>query len=145
VGYRWFDTKNIEPQYPFGFGLSYTMFEYSGLKLVPGETGVTVEFELKNTGAVAGAEVAQVYVHPEGPGVARPEKELKGFQKVFLKAGETQKVSIPLKRGAFAYYSPDQKSWVAEKGDYKIVVGGSSRDAALTGDYQLAETVAEKD
>ncbi|MGD0743714.1 MAG: glycoside hydrolase family 3 C-terminal domain-containing protein [Verrucomicrobiota bacterium] len=169
VGYRWFDTKNIEPQYPFGFGLSYTTFEYSGLKLVPGETGVTVEFELKNTGAVAGAEVAQVYVHPEKPaalryaqspkgaslaapyrhpenaGVPRPEKELKGFQKVFLQAGQTQKVSIPLKRGAFAYYSPDQKSWVAEKGDYKIIVGGSSRDPALTGDYRLAETVAEKD
>ncbi|MGD0743742.1 MAG: glycoside hydrolase family 3 C-terminal domain-containing protein [Verrucomicrobiota bacterium] len=145
VGYRWFDAKNIEPQFPFGFGLSYTTFEYSGLKLVPRETGVTVEFQIKNTGAVAGAEVAQVYVHPEKPSVPRPEKELKGFERVFLKAGEAQTVSIPLNRSAFAYYSPDHKSWVAEKGDYKILVGGSSRDPALTGDYQLAETDEGKD
>jgi beta-glucosidase len=145
VGYRWFDAKNIEPLFPFGFGLSYTTFEYWGLKLVPGETGVTAEFEIKNTGAVAGAEVAQLYVHPEKPGVPRPEKELKGFKKVFLKAGETQTVSIPLNRGAFAFYSPEQKSWVAEKGDFKILVGGSARDLALQGDYRLVETVAEKD
>jgi beta-glucosidase len=145
VGYRWFDAKNIEPLFPFGFGLSYTTFEYWGLKLVPGETGVTAEFEIKNTGAVAGAEVAQLYVHPEKPGVPRPEKELKGFKKVFLKAGETQTVSIPLNRGAFAFYSPEQKSWVAEKGDFKILVGGSARDPALQGDYRLVETVAEKD
>src|ERR1035437_10321897 len=145
VGYRWFDAKNIEPLFPFGFGLSYTTFEYWGLKLVPGETGVTAEFEIKNTGAVAGAEVAQLYVHPEKPGVPRPEKELKGFKKVFLKAGETQTVSIPLNRGAFAFYSPEQKSWVAEKGDFKILVGGSARDPALQGNFRLAETVAEKD
>ena len=145
VGYRWFDTKHIEPLFPFGFGLSYTTFEYSNLKLVPGEAGVTVEFEIKNTGAVAGAEVAQVYVHPETPGVLRPEKELKGFKKTFLKPGETQTVSIPLDKKAFSFYNPDKKGWVAEKGGYKILVGGSSRDLVLQGGYQLAETVFDKD
>jgi beta-glucosidase len=150
VGYRWYDAKNIEPLFPFGFGLSYTTFKYSNLRLVASNndtngTMVTAQFEIENTGTVAGAEVAQLYVHPKTPGVMRPQKELKGFKRVFLKAGETQTVSIPLNQGAFAYYDPDKKSWMAEKGDYKIQVGGSSRDAALTGDYRLAETVADKD
>jgi beta-glucosidase len=83
-------------------------------------------------------------VHPEKPSVQRPEKELKGFTKVFLKPGETQTVSIPLDRGAFAFYSPEQKSWVAEKGDFKILVGSSARDLALQAEYQLAETALEK-
>jgi beta-glucosidase len=145
VGYRWFGAKNIEPLFPFGFGLSYTKFEYSNLKLMSGDTGVTAQFEVKNTGAVAGAEVAQLYIHPENPSVTRPEKELKGFKKVLLNAGETQTISIPLKPGAFAFYDPDKKGWVAEKGDYKILVGGSSRDIALQDSYRLAETVFEKD
>ena len=140
MGYRWFDTKNIEPQFPFGFGLSYTTFEYSNLKLVPTETGLTAEFEIKNTGQVAGAEVVQLYVHPEKPSVLRPEKELKGFKKVFLKPGEKQAVSIPLTRTAFAFYSPEHKSWVAERGDYQIIVGGSSRDLRLQGIFQLMES-----
>ena len=145
VGYRWFEAKKIEPLFPFGFGLSYTTFEYSNLKLVPGDAGVTAEFEIKNAGAVAGAEVAQLYIHPENPTVTRPEKELKGFKKVFLKAGETQTVSIPLIRSAFAFYDPDKKGWVAEKGGFKILVGGSSRDIALRSNYSLAETIFEKD
>jgi len=135
VGYRWFDTKNVEPQFPFGFGLSYTEFEYSNLRLVPMESGLTVEFEIRNSGKVAGAEVAQLYVHQEKSSVLRPEKELKGFRKLFLKPGQTETVSIPLTRTAFAYYSPEQKAWVAEKAGFKIMVGSSSRDIRLDGPY----------
>jgi len=145
VGYRWYDTKHIEPLFPFGFGLSYTTFAYSNLKLVPDASGVTAQFDIKNTGAVAGAEVAELYVHAQNSSVSRPDKELKGFQRVFLKPGETQTVFIPLKPGAFSFYRPDDKSWVAEKGDYQILVGGSSRDLPLQGDYSLAATVVEKD
>jgi beta-glucosidase len=141
VGYRWFDTKNIEPQFPFGFGLSYTTFEYSNLKLVGG-TGtnspvVTAQFEIRNTGAIAGAEVAQLYIHQKNPSLPRPEKELKGFKKVFLKPGETQTVSIPLEKNAFAFYDPAQKSWGAEKDDFEIAIGSSSRDMRLQGNLHL--------
>lgn len=140
MGYRWFDTKNIEPLFPFGHGLSYTAFEYSNLKLTPTETGVTAEFEIRNSGQVEGAEVVQLYVHPVKPGVLRPEKELKGFKKIFLKPGERQTVSVPLSKAAFAFYSPELKSWVAEQGAYKILAGGSSRNLPLQGEFQLAET-----
>ena len=144
VGYRWFDTKNIEPQFPFGFGLSYTTFEYSNLKLVAG-TGTNsplmmAQFEIKNTGLVAGAEIAQLYIHQKKPSLARPEQELKGFKKVFLKPGETQTISIPLNRSAFAFYDPARGGWVAEKDDFEIAIGASSRDLRLKGPFQLPET-----
>ena len=149
VGYRWFDAKKIEPLFPFGYGLSYTKFKYSGLKLVPDKDAknpaVTVEFDITNTGKREGAEVAEVYVQELNPSVTRPVKELKGFTKVSLKPGERRKISVRLDRSAFAFYDPDKKGWVAEKGGFKILVGGSSRDLALQGTYQLPETVLEKD
>ena len=149
VGYRWFDTKKIEPLFPFGYGLSYTTFKYSGLKLVPDKDAahpaVTIEFTLANTGKREGAEVAQVYVQPLHPSVTRPLKELKGFARVSLKPGEKRKVSIRLEQNAFSFYDPDKNGWVAEKGGYKILVGGSSRDIALQGNCRLAETAFEKD
>ena len=149
VGYRWFDAKKIEPLFPFGYGLSYTKFEYSGLKLTPDKDpknpGVTVEFEIANTGDREGAEAAQIYVQEMKPSVARPLKELKGFAKVLLKPGQSQNVSVRLDQGAFAFYDTDKKGWVAEKGDFSILVGRSSRDIALRGNYQLAETVFERD
>ena len=143
VGYRWFDTKNIEPLFPFGYGLSYTRFEYSNLRLKPrtDEKGViTAEFEVKNVGTRDGAEVAQLYVQDVKPRLQRPVKELKGFSKVFLKAGEQQTISIPLDARAFAFYDPERKSFVAEAGDFKILVGRSSRDTALQQDFKLAKT-----
>ena len=143
VGYRWFDTKNIEPLFPFGYGLSYTKFEYSALKVTPdaaGGAGATVEFTLRNTGDRAGAEVVEVYVQPVSPSVMRPVKELKSFAKVMLKPGEQQTVSMHLDQALFSFYDPDKKGWVAEKGDYKILVGASSRNINLTGNRQLAET-----
>jgi beta-glucosidase len=145
VGYRWFDAKRIEPLMPFGHGLSYTRFRYSGLKLVEGKNGndpaLTVEFELTNTGAREGAEVAQVYVQDVESSLPRPLRELKGFRKVFLKPGEKQTVTIALARRAFAFYAPARNSWIAEAGDFKIMVGGSSRDIRLEENFRLAQAI----
>lgn len=141
VGYRWFDTKKIAPQFPFGFGLSYTTFAYSHLKLIPGNGTnelVTAQFDLKNTGSRAGAEVAELYVHQDHPGLPRPEKELKGFKKVLLEPGEQQTISIPLGKTAFAYYNPDKTSWIMEPDDFQISVGSSSLNLPLTGSFQPA-------
>ena len=141
VGYRWFDTKNIEPQFPFGFGLSYTTFKYSGLKLIPANGTneiVTAQFEIENRGKCAGAEVAQLYVHQKNPALMRPEKELKGFEKVFLKPGEKQTVTIPLKKSAFEYYDDGKKSWIAQDDDFEILVGSSSRAIQLRDNFKLS-------
>lgn len=147
VGYRWFDAKKIEPQFPFGYGLSYTTFKYSRLKLIPAEGTngiVAAQFEIKNTGKVAGAEVAELYVRENHPSVTRPEKELKGFKKVFLKPGEKQTVTIPLDQRAFAFYDPAQSGWVAEAGDYQIQIGSSSRDLRLKEGFYLGKTLVTK-
>ena len=148
VGYRWFDTKKLEPLFPFGHGLSYTRFEYSGLKLVEGKDAnspsLTVEFEVANAGAREGAEVAQVYVRDVESSLPRPFKELKGFRKVQLKPGEKQTVSIPLARSAFAFYDPGRRGWLAEKGDFRLMVGGSSRDIRLEGNFRLTQTSLER-
>jgi beta-glucosidase len=148
VGYRWFDTRNIEPRFPFGYGLSYTHFEYSGLKLIAGDHPedpvVTAEFEIANTGKRAGAEVAELYVRPAHASLPRPLKELKGFKKIALKPGETRKVSISLDRRAFAYYDPAKEGWVSEAGDYGIEIGGSSRDIRLQDTFALAATTVER-
>ena len=148
VGYRWFDTKKIEPLFPFGFGLSYTTFKYSALRLVHGKGPnheLEVEFEITNTGKREGAEVAQIYIEPVKPTVARPAKELKSFAKVMLQPGEKKTVSLKLGSDAFAYYEPNQKGWVAEKGDYKVLVGGSSRDIRLRSNFHIADTIFQAD
>ena len=148
VGYRWYDTKDIQPLFPFGHGLSYTQFKYSKLNLVPNTNAkkpLTIEFELANTGDRAGAEVAEIYVQPINSSVFRPLKELKSFKKVFLQPGEKQKVSVTLDQSAFAYYDTDKKGWVAEKGGYKILVGSSSRDIRLDDKFNLAETTVVLD
>jgi beta-glucosidase len=145
VGYRWFDTKNIAPLFPFGHGLSYTNFNYSALKLTKGgDADLTVQFEIENTGKFDAAEVAQIYVQDMQSTLPRPVKELKGFQKVFLKAGEKKSVAIELNQNSFAFYDPEKQNWIAEKGDFKILVGSSSRDIRLTGDYRLNKTVIRK-
>lgn len=142
VGYRWYDTKNIEPQFPFGFGLSYTTFKYSDFKLIP-DNGtnaiVTAQFEIENIGKRAGAEVAELYIHEKNPRLTRPEKELKGFKKIFLQSGEKQIVSIPLLRSAFACYDPSQHGWVAQPDNFEIMIGSSSRDIRLHGNFNLAQ------
>jgi len=139
VGYRWFDAKRIEPLFPFGHGLSYTRFEYSGLKLTREGTDVTVEFDVRNAGARAGAEVAQVYVSDVESSLPRPPKELKGFTKVFLKPGERKKVTVSLSASAFSFYDPARGGWVLEPGDFQIMVGASSRDIRLEGKVRLGQ------
>jgi beta-glucosidase len=149
VGYRWFDTKNIEPLFAFGHGLSYTTFKYANLKVVRGgdasSPSATVEFEITNTGRRAGAEVAQIYVQDVKASVARPMMELKGFQKVALQPGETKKVSVTLDRGAFAFFDEKQSSWVAEAGEFKVLVGASGRDVQLTGGFSLDQNITWKE
>ncbi|HVW21816.1 MAG TPA: glycoside hydrolase family 3 C-terminal domain-containing protein [Opitutaceae bacterium] len=143
VGYRWYDTKGIEPLFPFGFGLSYTRFDYSDLAVAPGPGGTAVaSFTLTNSGARAGAEVAELYVHEERPRLERPEKELKGFRKVYLQPGESRRVAIALAARAFAYYDPARPGWVAQADDFRILVGSSSRDIRLQGAFRRTETAA---
>ncbi len=132
VGYRHFEKNNIEPRYPFGYGLSYTSFKYSNLKLEKGNSpSVKVTFDLTNTGKVEGAEAAQVYVGEVNPKIDRPAKELKGFKKLNLKPGETKKVEITLNKDSFSYWNPATKNWTMDSGDFEILVGSSSSDIKL--------------
>ncbi|MDB6019210.1 MAG: glycosyl hydrolase [Pedosphaera sp.] len=148
VGYRWFDSKQIEPQFPFGFGLSYTTFEYSNLKLVneqgPNGLLVTAQFDVANKGDRMGAEVAQLYIHQKAPSCFRPEKELKGFKKLLLKPKEKQTITIPLSRSAFAFYDAEKQGWVAEKDEFEISIGSSSRDIRIRNELRLSETSITK-
>lgn len=133
VGYRYYDTYKVEPQFPFGFGLSYTTFSYSNLKISAASKKATVSYTIKNTGKVAGADVSQVYVHQQKSTLPRPEKELKGFQKVFLQPGESKTITITLDENAFQYFNDNLNTWISESGKFDILVGDSSRDIKLTG------------
>jgi beta-glucosidase len=133
VGYRYFDTKKIEPLFAFGHGLSYTTFELSDMQIVKSEKSVSVKLNIKNTGALAGAEVVQVYVKDNKSSVERPEKELKGFEKVFLQPGESKSIELVLNEEAFKYYDEDGKRWTLEPGEFTILAGTSSKDIKLTG------------
>ncbi|MGI4875276.1 MAG: glycoside hydrolase family 3 C-terminal domain-containing protein [Janthinobacterium lividum] len=137
VGYRYYDTYHVAPQYAFGHGLSYTTFSYSALTVTPGPQRATVKLTVTNTGKVAGAEVVQVYVKDEKASVKRPDKELKGFEKVFLKPGESKTVTVTLPARAFEFYDEAKKSWVLEPGKFEVLVGSSSRDIRLTGGVTL--------
>jgi beta-glucosidase len=128
LGYRHMDQDKIEPQFCFGHGLSYTSFKYDNLELKKTPKGVLVFFTLTNTGKRDGAEVAQVYVADQKCSVPRPPKELKGFKKVFLKAGETKPVEVLLDKSAFSFWNPKTKKWTVEPGRFDILVGASSRD-----------------
>ncbi len=145
VGYKYYDTANKDVAFPFGFGLSYTTFEYSDIKVsadkIKDTDTVTVTFKIKNTGDVDGAEVAQVYVNDVESTIYRPVKELRGFKKVFLKAGEEKEVSIDLDKRAFAYYNVNIGDWHVESGDFKILVGASSRDIKLEANVYVESTV----
>ncbi|MBQ7616289.1 MAG: glycoside hydrolase family 3 C-terminal domain-containing protein [Butyrivibrio sp.] len=136
VGYRYYDTAKVPVLYPFGFGLSYTSFEYSGISV--DEDGVS--FIIKNTGNMDGAEVAQMYVALPGGKVFRPEKELKGFTKVFLKAGESKRVKISFDDKTFRYFNVKTNKWEVEDGKYEILVGGSSADLKLKAEVLKGET-----
>jgi beta-glucosidase len=141
LGYRYYDHSNVKPLFPFGFGLSYTTFEYSDLKISPRSASVgapvTITFSVKNTGSREGAEVTELYVGDSHASVPRPVKELKGFAKVLLKPGETKRVTISLDQRAFSYYGLSTSAWRAEPGDFSILVGKSSSQIELLGNLTL--------
>ena len=138
IGYRYFETANVNTAFPFGYGLSYTTFEYSNLKI--NKDGVS--FEIKNTGNVDGKEIAQLYVGLKESQVIRPVKELKGFVKVALKASESKEVNIAFDDKTFRYFNTKTNKWEVEKGIYDIYVGSSSRDILLEGTIEQEGTNA---
>ena len=145
VGYRYYDIKNVEPHFPFGFGLSYTSFEYSDLKIVPYTTfngsvqvrGVAVDVKVKNIGQRAGAEVVQLYVHDGHSKIDRPVRELKAFSRVELNPGESKMIQLNVYNSAFQYWSPSTKEWTLDPGAFEIQVGASSRDIRLKAPVQI--------
>ena len=141
VGYRWYEAKRLAPLFAFGHGLSYTTFEYSNLKVTPAEFRaegrVTVEFTVKNNGATAGAEVAQLYVRDVEASVPRPPKELKGFAKIELQPGESRVVRIRLTAPDFSFWDVGTHAWMAEPGEFRVLVGGASDRTTLEGRVEL--------
>lgn len=146
IGYRYYDMKKIEPLFPFGFGLSYTSFEYTGLtvsnKTLKDTDFVNVTLQVKNTGNMTGKEIVQLYVHDVASSVIRPAKELKGFEKVELKPGETKTVSFTLGKRAFAYYNIKLQDWHVETGEFNLLIGMSSKDIILTESVYVESTVS---
>jgi beta-glucosidase len=147
VGYRHFDQAGIQPVFPFGYGLSYTTFKYSGLNLstsrIHSDGTVTVTLKVENTGKRAGEEVVQLYVHETKPQIDRPVRELKGFTKVGLEPKETKTVSFTLRPRDLAYYDVGGHQWKADAGEYQVEIGASSRDIRLTAPLQLQRVFTE--
>jgi beta-glucosidase len=143
VGYRYFDEKNIEPLFPFGFGLSYTNFDLSKVKVdtlkLQGEGIFTVSVDVTNTGKMAGAEIVQVYLSEDSAIVPRPPRELQGFEKVHLNPGETKTATISLDQSAFEYYSEETHAFVINPGTFTIHVGNSSRSLPLKGKIEYVQ------
>ncbi|RDC50264.1 glycosyl hydrolase [Acinetobacter sp. RIT592] len=135
VGYRYYDKKAMDVLFPFGYGLSYTNFEYSNLKISKNEIGdtekVTVSVNIKNIGDVFGKEIVQLYIRDKESSVTRPEKELKGFEKIGLEPGEEKEVTFILNKRSFAYYNVDLGDWHVESGEFEILIGKSSREIVL--------------
>jgi beta-glucosidase len=137
MGYRGFERNKTEPLYPFGYGLSYTTFEYGNLKIEKKGSNVLLNFSVRNSGKREGKAVAQVYVSDKQCSVERPVKELKAFKKVSLRPGESTNISIELKQDAFAFYDIISKAWKVEPGDFEILVGASSTDIRLRGSINI--------
>ncbi len=146
IGYRYYDAKEMPVLFPFGYGLSYTTFEYSNPKVSAKSfkdvDGVTVTIDVTNTGKLAGKEIVQLYVHDQKSGLRRPQKELKGFVKVDLQPGETKSVSIQLDFRSFAYYHPKYKQWISEDGDFDLLIGTSSTDVRCRLTVTLESTLS---
>ncbi|MGA9392859.1 MAG: glycoside hydrolase family 3 C-terminal domain-containing protein [Candidatus Sulfotelmatobacter sp.] len=143
VGYRGYEHNHTKPLFPFGYGLSYTTFQYSHIEVKPdddssAEARYNVTFDVTNTGSRAGADVAQVYVSEANPKLPRPAKELKGFSRVDLGPGETKHVSVPLNPRAFTFYDVTAKHWHADAGKYTVEVGRSSENVPLQADIMLS-------
>ena len=145
IGYRYYDAKEMQVLFPFGYGLSYTNFAYGNptVSATPFRDvdGLTVTVDVTNTGNVTGKEIVQLYVHDHKSGLVRPEKELKGFSKVELQPGETKTVSFELDFRAFAYYHPKYQQWITEDGEFDILIGASSADIRHTLTTTLKSTL----
>jgi beta-glucosidase len=141
MGYRWYEKKSIKPLYSFGFGLSYTSFSYSNLrisaKVFRAGDPLTVTFTIRNKGKMAGSETAQLYIQDKDSKFPRPVKELKGFEKISLGPGESGKVKIVLTEMDFSYWSPEKRDWYAEPGEFTIMVGPSSANIKLMKDVKM--------
>lgn len=141
VGYRWADTKNIKPLFSFGHGLSYTTFEYGKVTADKGQISlndkITFSLSVKNTGKRDGAEVVQLYIRDVESSVQRPYKELKAFQKVYLKAGESKELKLTINKAALSFFDPQKHDWVAEKGKFEALIGSSSTDIKAKVDFTL--------
>jgi beta-glucosidase len=145
VGYRYYEKKQVEPLFPFGFGLSYTSFAYANLRLsaetITPDGQLTITVDVTNTGLQSGQEVVQLYVHDGVSSLTRPPKELKGFAKVTLAPGEAKTVTLTLNRQALAYWDDAQQAWVAEAGEFEVMLGSSAQDIRARGRFHLADTV----
>lgn len=141
VGYRWYEEKNIEPLFHFGFGLSYTNYQYSDLRVskdtIAAHQHLTVCFKVKNTGKVAGSEICQLYIKDNKASVPRPQKELKGFSKIHLNPNEEKEVEITLIPKDFSFYDEHNSQWKIENGTFTIMVGGASNAIALKTDITI--------
>jgi beta-glucosidase len=141
VGYRYYDAKDIEPLFPFGYGLSYTTFTYQNLRLssetIESDGSLQVQLDVTNSGSRAGKEVVQLYLRDIASRLVRPPKELKGFRKVTLAPGETKTVTFDMTSKELSYYDPEQKGWVAEAGDFEVMIGSSSRDIRARSRFML--------
>ena len=141
IGYRWYSTKGIEVQFPFGHGLSYTTFEYANAKAdkseMTADQKLLVSVDVTNTGSVDGAEIVQLYINDVQSSIDRPVKELKNFEKVYLKAGETKTVTFEVDAQDLSYFDADKHEWVAEPGDFKVLLGSTSEDIRSTVNFKL--------
>ena len=137
VGYRYYDSKHVEPQFPFGYGLSYTTFKYYNLHINSNRNTVSGSFSIKNTGNYNGAEVAELYVKPLHPSVYRPVHELKFFKKITVNKNESGRVDFKLDADAFSYYNVKNGNWQLDPGEYEIQIGSSSRDIRLKAIVQV--------
>jgi beta-glucosidase len=144
VGYRYYDATGVRPLFPFGFGLSYTTFRYDNLRLgavaIGPDDRLRIWIDITNTGERRGKEVVQLYVRDVASHLRRPDKELKGFAKVALEPGQRTPVTFTVDREALAYYDDATGQWVAEAGEFEVLVGASSQDIRSTATFRLTQT-----
>lgn len=143
VGYRWYDKEKVETLFPFGHGLSYTTFEYGKISIdkneMTADETITVSVPITNTGDRTGAETVQLYVRDKKSSLPRPDKELKGFQKVSLQPGETKTVKFTIDKTALSYFDDKQHEWIAEPGDFEAVIAASAADIKSSAKFKLTE------
>jgi beta-glucosidase len=142
IGYRYYEQLELPVLFPFGHGLSYTTFSFSDFKVEKTDKELKVIVKISNTGSVAGAEVAEVYISQKNPSIRRPKKELKGFKKVFLEKGESKVVEVVIEtKYATSFWDEIRNAWVSEKDTYEVIVGGNSEEiGAVKGSFEVEKT-----